>query len=94
MKDTTIRENPIVAERYEKKYKTKKIGEWTIHFSFNFENIFYIPFIKSGVLLTKYIIFTLHTYCLYEKIFYKIIKNYKFHNSLDYIYIYNDIIIF
>ena len=37
MKDTTIRENPIVAERYEKKYKTKKIGEWTIHFSFNFE---------------------------------------------------------
>ena len=62
--------------------------------SFNFENIFYIPFIKSGVLLTKYIIFTLHTYCLYENIFYKIIKNYKFHNSLDYIYIYNGIIIF
>ena len=37
MKDTTIRENPIVAEQYENKYKTKELGEWGIHFSFNFE---------------------------------------------------------
>ena len=51
MKDTTIRENPIVAERYEKKYKTKKIGEWTIHFSFNFVN-FTTKIIKEKLYIT------------------------------------------
>ena len=29
--------NNTVKERYEKKYKTKKIGEWTIRFVFEFK---------------------------------------------------------
>ena len=34
---TSMREDKIVAEQYENKYKTKELGEWGIHFSFNFE---------------------------------------------------------
>ena len=37
MKDTSMSEDTIVFEKYEKKYKSKKIGEWEIHFSFDFE---------------------------------------------------------
>ena len=42
--------NNTVKERYEKKYKTKKIGEWTIRFVFEFkegEREVYISFINE-----------------------------------------------
>ena len=37
MKDTSIREDTIVDERYKNKYKTKKIGKWKINFEFIFD---------------------------------------------------------
>ena len=50
MKNTTIREDTTVYERYEKKYKTKKLGEWTIRFVFEYaegEREVYISFINE-----------------------------------------------
>ena len=37
MKDTSMSEDTIVDERYEKKYKTRKIGKWDIGFSFSYD---------------------------------------------------------
>ncbi|MEB3073642.1 TipC family immunity protein [Parvimonas sp. C2] len=37
MKDTSMSEDTIVDERYEKKYKAKKIGEWNIEFEFIYD---------------------------------------------------------
>ena len=37
MKDTSMREDTDVYERYKKKYKTKKIGEWNIRFRFSYD---------------------------------------------------------
>ena len=37
MKNTTIREDATVYERYEKNYKTKKLGEWDIGFKFIYD---------------------------------------------------------
>jgi len=34
---TTMREDTTVEERYEKKYKTKKIGKWEIDFAFHYD---------------------------------------------------------
>ena len=49
MKDTSMSEDTTVEERYEKKYKTKKIGEWTIRYIFKFkeEREVYISFINE-----------------------------------------------
>ena len=37
MKDTSMSEDTTVEERYEKKYKTKKIGKWEIDFAFHYD---------------------------------------------------------
>ena len=37
MKDTSMREDTDVYERYKKKYKTKKIGKWEIDFAFHYD---------------------------------------------------------
>ena len=50
MKDTSMSEDTTVEERYKKNYKTKKIGEWTIRFVFEFkegEREVYISFINE-----------------------------------------------
>ena len=47
---TTMREDTTVYERYENKFKTKKIGEWEIDFTFEFkegEREVYISFINE-----------------------------------------------
>jgi len=37
MRDTTMKYRPTVEERYENKYKTKKLGEWDIGFKFIYD---------------------------------------------------------
>ena len=37
MRDTTMKYRPTVEERYENKYKTKKIGEWNIRYRFSYD---------------------------------------------------------